>query len=137
MNSGLENYGFRSMLRAWAVSVLIISAPLIYFLRPRLPISPSSQSPRLHLGFLRTSTFWILQIGNIIEGLGYFIPSVYLPTFARSLGFTTSAGTLLISLISTASVVSAITVGMLSDHFHITTVILLSTLGTVVSVFLF
>jgi hypothetical protein len=23
--------------------------------------------------------FWVLQLGNIVQGLGYFIPALYLP----------------------------------------------------------
>lgn len=125
------------MLRAWAAAVMVLSLPLVYLLRPRLPISPASQSPRLDFSFLSTSTFWLLQIGNIIEGLGYFIPSVYLPIFARSLGLNPSVGTVLLSLINTSSVLSAIIVGLLIDRFHVTSVIILSTIGSVMAVFLF
>lgn len=137
MNFLLENYGFRTTLRVWAISLILISSPLIYFLRPRLPISPVLQPPRYGLSFLRTSTFWLLQIGLIVESLGYFIPSIYLPTFARSLGLSRSIGTLLVALVNAAAVFSTITMGMLIDRFHVTTVILLSTVGAVISVFLF
>jgi MFS family permease len=137
MNTGLDNYGFRTVLRAWAIAVLALSIPLLFLLRPRLPVLSTSQSPRLDFTFLRTSTFWLLQTGNILEGLGYFIPSVYLPIYARSLGLSPSIGTVLISLINTTSVLSAIIVGLLIDRFHVTTVILLSTIGSVTAVFLF
>jgi MFS family permease len=137
MNAGLDRYGFRTILRAWATAVLTLSLPLLYLLRPRLPISSTSQSPRLDFTFLRTPTFWLLQTGNILEGLGYFIPSVYLPLFARSLGLSPSTGTVLISLINTSSVLSAIIVGLLIDRFHVTSVILLSTIGSVTAIFLF
>lgn len=137
MNAGLDRYGFRTMLRAWAVAVMAISLLLVNLLRPRLPISSASQSPRLDFSFLSTPTFWLLQIGNIIEGLGYFIPSVYLPVYARSLGLSASIGTVLLSLINTSSVLSAIIVGLLIDRFHVTSVILLSTIGSVIAVLLF
>jgi MFS family permease len=132
----LEKYGFRTTLRVWAATVLILSSPLIYFLRPRLPISPISQSPRYRLSFLKTSSFWILQIGVITESLGYFIPSIYLPPFAASLGLSSSIGTLLVSLLNAAAVFSTIIMGMLCDRFHVTTVILVSTIGATISVFL-
>jgi MFS family permease len=72
-----------------------------------------------------------------MESLGYFIPSIYLPTYARSIGLSPSMGTLLVALVNAASVPSTIILGMLIDRFHVTTVILLSTVGAVVSVFLF
>jgi len=137
MNSLLENYGFRTTLRVWAVALIVLSSPLIYYLRPRLPISPVSQPSRYGLGFLRTSTFWIPQVGLIIESSGYFIPSIYLPTFARSLGLSPAVGTLLVALVNAAAICSSITMGFMIDHFHVTTVILLSTVGAASSVFLF
>lgn len=107
---------------------------LLYFLRQRLPVS---QAPQYSLGFLRTSTFWLLQIGIIIESLGYFIPSIYLLTFARSLSLSPSIGTLLIALVNAAGVFSTISMGMLIGRFHVATAIQLSTVGAAISDFLF
>jgi MFS family permease len=137
MNFLLSNYGFRTTLRVWAVALIILSGPLIYFLRPRLPISPVSQPQRYGLEFLKTSAFWFFIVGTIIESLGYFIPSLYLPTYARSLGLNPSIGTLLIAVVNASGVVSTVLGGMLVDRVHVTTVIALSTVGTMVAVFLF
>ena len=137
LNSLLESYGFRTTLRIWAAALCILSSPLIYFLRPRVPVSSVSQPPRQGLSFLRSSTFWLLEIGLIAESLGYFIPSIYLPSFARSLGLSSSIGTLLVALLNGAGVVSTIIMGMLCDRLHVTTVVLLSTVGAAISVFIF
>jgi len=136
MNFLLSTYGFRTTLRVWAVTLLLISSPLIYFLRARVPVSSVSVPPRQGMRFLRTSQFWILISGYAIESLGYFIPSIYLPTFARSLGLSPSIGTLLVALINASAVFSTIMMGWLIDRFHVTTVIMLSTIGTSMSVFL-
>ncbi|RDL35425.1 uncharacterized protein BP5553_07356 [Venustampulla echinocandica] len=137
MNFLLEQYGFRTTLRIWAVTLVLLSSPLVYFLRPRLPTPSVSRSPRHGLGFLRTSTFWLLLMGLAIESLGYFIPSIYLPTFARSLGLSPSIGSMLVALVNAAGVISTVVMGLLIDHFHVTTVILLSSVGAATSVFLF
>jgi len=137
LNFLLQKYGYRTTLRVWATVLIILSSPLIYFLRPRIPPSRASRSPRYGLSFLKTSGFWLLQMGLIIESLGYFIPSIYLPTFASSLGLSPSIGTLLVALLNAAAVFSTIIMGMLCDRFHVTNVILLSTIGATVSVFLF
>ena len=137
MNYLLGTYGFRTTLRVWAVALILLSSPLIYFLRPRLPISAVSQPARVGLSFLKTSAFWFLQVGLIFESMGYFIPSIYLPTFARSLGLSPAIGTLLVALVNAAGVFSTIMMGMLIDRFHVTTVILISTVGAAISVFLF
>jgi MFS family permease len=136
MSSMLAKYGFRTTLRAWSVAVTIITLPLLYFLRPRLPISYVINNPRLDLSFLKSPTFWFLQAGNIAEALGFFIPQTYLPTYSASLNLPTSNGTLLLSLVSTSSVISAILTGLLIDRLHVTTVILISTLGATTSILL-
>lgn len=75
--------------------------------------------------------------GLIGESLGYFIPGIYLPTFARSLGLSPAIGTLLVALVNASGVVSTIGMGMLVDRFHVTTVALLCSVGASISVFLF
>ena len=62
---------------------LILIAPLLYFVTPRVPLSaaqhPNWSNITSGFGFLRLKTFWVLQIANIVQGLGYFIPTLYLP----------------------------------------------------------
>lgn len=133
----LREYGFRTTLRVWAVTILVLSSPLIYFLRPRIPPSATgSHSLRHGLSFLKSRNFWVLQLGLAVESLGYFIPSIYLPTFARSLGLSSTTGTLLVALLNAAGVFATVIMGMLCDRYHVTTVILLSTIGATFSVFL-
>ena len=52
----------------------------IQLLKPRLPVPENGVTLSLNLGFLRTSLFWFFQLGNIIQGLGNFIPWIYLPS---------------------------------------------------------
>ena len=133
----LENYGFRTTLRIWTIVHMLLSLPLMYHLKPRIRNSPMSPHPQHGLNFLKTSTFWLLQTGLAVESLGYFVPSIYLPTFARSLGLSSSIGTLLLGLINGSAVISTIIMGMLIDRLHVTTVILLSTVGATTSVLAF
>lgn len=124
-------------LRIWAIAHVLISAPFIYFIRPRSPSPPVVRHPFYGIGFIRMSAFWILQMGLAVESLGYFIPSIYLPTFAESFGLSSTIGTLLLALINGPAVISTVTMGMLIDRFHVTTVTLMSTLEATISVFLF
>jgi len=137
MNALLEKYGFRTALRIWSIALIVISTPLIYFIRPRLPISPVSQNPRYGLNFLKDPGFWILQVGLACESLGYFIPTIYLPSFATSLGLSPSMGTMLVASVNASAVFASVVMGMLCDRFHVTTVILFSTVGATLAVLLF
>ena len=137
MNWGLGRYGHRTMLRAWAITVVILSAPLLYYVKPRIPLSGSSRPRRLDMSFVRTSTFWTLQAGNILESLGFFIPNIWLPTYARSIGLSSLAGTMTVIMFNTTSILSQVLLGSLTDRMHVTDVILVSTIGAALSVFLF
>ena len=136
MTWGLNKYSYATILRAWAMSLVLLSGPLLYFVKPRLPVSPATHAKRLDFHFLKTSTFWILQTGNILQGLGFFIPNIYLPTYARSLGLSPIAGTVTVSLFNTTSVFGQVILGMLIDRIHVTSVTLISTIGATLSVFL-
>jgi MFS family permease len=139
MSWGLQAYGFRTTLRAWAITLMILASPLIYYVKPRIPYnhSSASRSRRTSFEFLKTPTFWVLQLGNIIEGLGFFIPGIYLPSYARSLGLGSLSGSLTIALFNTTSVLGQVGLGILIDRMHVTSVILISTIGATLSIFLF
>ena len=80
MEWGLNTVGFRTTLRAWAVFVFVTLGLLIYLVRPRLPPSPNGHTQGVDLGFLKSPLFWAFELGNIIEGLGYFVPQMFLPS---------------------------------------------------------
>jgi hypothetical protein len=99
-----------------------------FFLIAGLAASPSH--------FCARPVFWLLQAGNIIDSLGFFIPAIYLPTYARSLGFSNVIGIIVVSLLISTSAIGAVTIGFLVDRLDVTTVILISSLGATASVFL-
>ncbi|OCK76027.1 MFS general substrate transporter [Lepidopterella palustris CBS 459.81] len=131
----LSTHGFRTTLRVWVIVLFVFTVPLTYFLKPRLPISQTAHQRRFNLSFLTNRTFLLLQAGNIVEALGYFIPSIYLPSYARTLGASVSLSTLPVILFNVASVFGCVAMGSITDKYHVTTCILLSTIGSTVGVF--
>lgn len=138
MQSLLASCGPRTTLRAWAVTLFVLTAPSLFLLKPRVPIRISSVSisRTLSWSFLLATTFWMLQLGNIIQSFGYFLPSTYLASYAHTLGLPGITSTLLITIFNFASVPSALVIGMLGDNLA-TTVILISSFGSAIGVFLF
>lgn len=131
----LDRYSYRAMLRVWGVVNVLVCGPLLYFIKPRLPVLHRRRP--FSFAFLRTPTFWLFQMGSILESLGFFIPTIYLPTFAREiLGSGKIEQTLTVSIFNTASVVGAVIAGILTDKLHISTVIMILTIGACGSVFL-
>ncbi|KAF2704431.1 putative MFS monocarboxylate transporter [Pleomassaria siparia CBS 279.74] len=138
METSLRRFGPKTTLRAWSIATVLLSAPLLYYLRPRIPISPSTTTRRLNLNFIRLPAFWMLSLGNVFQSLGYFLPSTYLSSYAvRELGLSTTMATLLLALMNTTSIPGGIVVGWLGDHLDVTTVVLISSLGSTLSVFFF
>lgn len=132
----LNSYGFQTTLRIWSLVLFILTTPLIYFVKPRLPIAATSRVRPFDIGFLWTSTFGIYQLGNIIEALGFFLPTIYLPLYARTLGADTLTASLTVVLVNVASVFGCILMGYMVDRFHATTCILVSTIGSTVGIFI-
>jgi predicted MFS family arabinose efflux permease len=135
-SASLEKWGFRNTIRAWAVLVFVLTTPLLWFLHPRQPVSQSSLPRRIDLSFLRLSSFWALQTGNILQSLGYFLPFAYVSSFATTLGLKPLFGTLLISLFNTASIFGSLMLGGACDVLKVTNVIMVSTIGSTLAVFL-
>lgn len=122
-------YGFRTALRPWVIIFVLLAGPFVYFVKPSLPLLPNSGPRRVSFAFLRTPVFWLLQAGNIIESLGFFVPAIYLPTYAGSLSFPNVIGTIVVSPLNSTSVISAATIGLLVNRLDVATLILISSLG--------
>ncbi|KAJ9630011.1 hypothetical protein H2204_008815 [Knufia peltigerae] len=138
LNWGLKNYDAETFLRGWAVALLLLVAPFLLFIKARLPLSRHHQVPvrtiAAGFGFLKTKQFWAIETCNIIQGLGYFIPALYLPTYARL--NNSDLGSFLVSLLNIAQVPGVMFLSMLSDRVSVYTILLISSLGSTLSVFL-
>lgn len=135
MQHVLEKYGYATTLRVWAITLFILIAPLLYFIKPRIPISPNTTSRPVDFSFLKTRIFSLYQICNVIEALGFFLPSIYMPSYARSLGANSVMAALTVVLNSVAAVFGCLAMGSVIDRWHVTTCLAASTAGAVVSVF--
>ncbi|KAJ5232670.1 hypothetical protein N7468_005626 [Penicillium chermesinum] len=133
-SASLDRFGSSTTLRAWTVVTFVKTVLSLPFMKPRIPVSPSASPRRLDLRFLKLSSFWVLQTGNIIQGFGYFLPSTYLPSYSTT---TVPMGTMLIALFSGTSIFGGIVIGWLCDRFAINNVLLFSSVGSALSVFLF
>ncbi|KAH8645203.1 MFS general substrate transporter [Alternaria alternata] len=132
----LHSYGFRTTLRVCALSFVALNFPIVFFFKPRLPLSQTSQNRGFDLSFWTCSNYLILQSGNIIQSLGFFLPAIYLPTFARSIGAGSIESTVTIILVNAAAFVGCLCMGIATDKYHVTTCLMVSALGSTVGIFL-
>jgi MFS family permease len=104
-------------------------------MRPRLPPTSRSLKNRINIKFMTTSTFMLLQLCNTIQGLGFFLPSIYLPSYAASIGASPSVGSLSVLLYNIASTIGCVLMGAIIDKYDVTTCSFLSTVGSTIGVF--
>ena len=142
MQALLDRYGLAAALRIWAVATVLLTLPLVFLLKPRRPppgsssTSPGGGGGGLSFIFMRHPIFWMLELGCVIQSLGYQMPSTYLAAYAASIGASGIAGPVLLAAFSLASVPGAVVMGLLGDRLPATTVILISSAGSAASVFL-
>jgi Major Facilitator Superfamily len=112
----LRKYGYPTTLRAIAIAFLVLTGPLIPMLKGRLPPTEQSVSRRTDWSFVKRPLFWIYCTSNLMQGLGYFFPSLYLPSYAASIGLGGLQGALLLGLMSFSQIVGQFSFGYLSDR---------------------
>ncbi|OLN81569.1 Monocarboxylate transporter 8 [Colletotrichum chlorophyti] len=137
----LSTTGFRTTLRLWSGLLFALTAPLAYFIKPRLP--PTSQATLTHarpftnLRFLLTRPFALHQLANVVEALGFFLPGIYLPSYAQStLNAAPSLSALTILLVNVASVIGCVAMGSLVDRFSAPSCLFLASIGAALGTFL-
>lgn len=132
----LHSYGFRTTLRVCALTFVALNFPVLLFFKPRLPLSHASQSRSFDMSFWTSSNYLILQSGNIIQSLGFFLPSIYLPTFARTLGASTIQSTVTVILLNGAGCIGCLCMGVAVDKYHVANCLFVASFISTMGVFL-
>ncbi|KAK4148582.1 monocarboxylate transporter 10 [Chaetomidium leptoderma] len=77
--------GYQTTLRVFAGVVFGLTAPLAWFVKPRLPVARVGSARRVELGFVVRRPFVLFQVFNVLEAVGFFLPGIYLPSYARAM----------------------------------------------------
>ncbi|KAG9518093.1 MFS general substrate transporter, partial [Aureobasidium melanogenum] len=124
----LHKYGYKTTLRAMAVATVLMTGPLIPCLKTRLPPSQSSRLAKTDWTFIKKPIFWLYICSTVSQSLGFYLPSLYLPSYAASMGLDSTSGAMLIALMNVSSVFGQFTYGYLSDGRVDLNALLLSTM---------
>jgi MFS transporter, MCT family, solute carrier family 16 (monocarboxylic acid transporters), member 10 len=81
----IEKWGTERTMRGLSVAVIVILGPILPLIRGRLPedrigrraTKPDQERSR---SWLRSPTFWSLMAMNTVQGLAYYLPSIWLPS---------------------------------------------------------
>lgn len=86
---------------------------------------------------MKLAPFWIYSFGNMMQSIAYFLPQLWLPSFAREAGMPAIAGPLALCLLNIAACGGYISQGIIVDRYHVTVAICVATLGSMLAVFVF
>lgn len=112
----LSKYGYRTTLRAVAVAMFVLVAPFLHLLKGRVPPASHGAIRAVDFSFLRQPLFWCFALSNLFQGFAYYIPSLYLPSYAASIGLSGTMGALLLAAHNVATGFGMFGFGWLSDR---------------------
>uniref|UniRef100_A0A0W0G9P2 Putative monocarboxylate transporter 2 n=1 Tax=Moniliophthora roreri TaxID=221103 RepID=A0A0W0G9P2_MONRR len=121
------------------VSLLVLILPLMKGRLPELRSSRARVPARrryVEKNWSRNVKFWILLTANTFQGFGYFVPIVWLPTFATALKVDATNASIALALLNGASVIGRLSLGYLSDKFNPWSLALSTLLFTSMSTFI-
>lgn len=127
MNSMLESYGFRVALRSYVSMIIGISGPGLFLIQHRQPpaqrnhnVEKSSKGAFETLRPFTTSYhFLMLAAAVFLQGLGFFIPNIYIPEVAELMGISSTASSGLLAIISLSQIAGQLWQGWLSDRVNV------------------
>jgi MFS family permease len=104
-------------------------------MKPRIPVRGPRRLRPVDLSFTKKQTFWMYQFPNIVQSTVTPLPGLWLPSFASSMGMSSTAGSVSLALLSLASCGGYLLQGRLVDRYHVSWTIILTTLGATAAVF--
>ncbi|GAB1521354.1 hypothetical protein RhiTH_004448 [Rhizoctonia solani] len=112
----IRPYGTSSTLRYLSIVVFALLSAVLPFIRPRLPEDRARRiATTSRTKWSTNKSFWLLLCVTALQGFAYFLPIVYLPTFAQDMMLSDSQASLTLALLNGSSLISRIALGHLSD----------------------
>ncbi|KDR73320.1 hypothetical protein GALMADRAFT_125448 [Galerina marginata CBS 339.88] len=137
----LDTVGFRWTLRIWAVVLGACCAIALKGLNPRIPIRrPTMDIPRQpwlprDISSLKNPVLFFVTGTTIVQALGFFSVSLFIPTFTSSLSSATLPSRIVLALFNATSPLFYIIFGRMCDLYPYPYVILACGIGSALSAF--
>ncbi|KAJ4473672.1 major facilitator superfamily domain-containing protein [Lentinula aciculospora] len=119
----LSAYGPSKTLRILSIAIVLLILPFLPFIKGRLPESRTRAMGPTPRGrgdteWTKSVSFWVLVVANTLQGFGYFVPIVWLPTFASDLNLSSTTSSVALALLNCGSVLGRLALGYLSDKIN-------------------
>ncbi|KAH7370445.1 major facilitator superfamily domain-containing protein [Rhexocercosporidium sp. MPI-PUGE-AT-0058] len=131
----LEKYGYDMTLRIYAVGTVIIVGPAILLVRSRTRhMSKPPKAEKIDYSVLKKPIFASLSICNFLQGLVFYLPSIFLPSFAADISISPTERSILLVLMHLAEVIGLLSIGHVSDFVNVHVLLFGSSLGSAIVV---
>ncbi|KAH7907855.1 MFS general substrate transporter [Hygrophoropsis aurantiaca] len=115
----LDKFGPEKSLRMLAIGLAVVLLPFLPFVKERLPMSRDrAPQPKWSRSAINNPAFWFILVANTVHGLGFFVPYVWLPTFATALGANSTEASLTLALLNVCVSLSGVFCGILGDKIN-------------------
>ena len=111
----LDRYGPATTLRVSALALTVLCGPVLPLLHGRYPRSYHENIPKADCSFFKMPLFYIFSLAALLQGMGFYFPTIYLPSFATSLGLSDQMGASLLVVSSFAQMLGQVGFGYSSD----------------------
>lgn len=111
----LSKYGSAWTLRVSALALLLLCGPCMPLFQSRYPTYDDVKAPETNNSFFKMPLFYFFTLATLLQGLGFFFPAIYLPSYATSVGLSTTIGTLLLVIYCIAQILGQMATGYISD----------------------
>ena len=128
----LNRVGVRWCLRFMALENLAVSLPIAI---AALPTRNATRRPTLvNIRIAKKPAFILQALAALLQAAGNFVPMTFTPEFSIALGYTATFGAVLLSINNGVNAISRILTGVLADAFGRQNILILSVVGSSLSV---
>ena len=128
----LDRVGVRWCLRFMALENLAVSLPIAI---AALPTRNATRRPTLvNIRIAKKPAFILQALAALLQAAGNFVPMTFTPEFSIALGYTATFGAVLLSINNGVNAISRILTGVLADAFGRQNILILSVVGSSLSV---
>ena len=128
----LNRLGVRWCLRIMALENLTVTLPIAI---TALPSRNATRRPTLvNVRIAKKPAFILQALAALLQAAGNFVPMTFMPEFSIALGYTAAFGAMLLSINNGVNAISRILTGLLADAFGRQNILILSVVGSTLSV---
>ncbi|KAF9966924.1 hypothetical protein BGZ70_000724 [Mortierella alpina] len=132
----ITQLGHRWALRIMGISVIVVVLSVLYCVRTRIPLGRRGGAI-LDVSHFKDRGFAVIYFMGMFVTFGYLVPVFLLPKFVTDMGMDPSIGATLVGLFAGVNAVSRIGLGLIADKLGPLNILILSTMFTGLSCFLF